>query len=224
MDYIRFFAENETGAEMIQHIKSNRSLKFPIEGDFVQAAVENGLEDCLDFLLGTGEVLREGHMLTAITSNQTSMVKFLKSQGLSVNAFLEKLDDKGCTPLINSVKTASMDQLVPMMKVLLEHGADERVEDSEGNTIRRLLEKRDVCVEDYIQAEETLTSVENWREWKGFKEVCTSFRDCQDVKESSTRPAKRTRTESSLNTLVDNPDFVRVSVFVFSCETVKNEF
>lgn len=204
---------------MIQHIKSNRSLKFPIEGDFVHVAVENGLGEFLDFLLESGEVLRERHMLTAITSNQTSMVKFIKSQGLSVNAFLGKLDDKGCTPLLNSVKTASMDQLVPMLKVLLENGADERVKDFEGNTIRCLLKRRDVCVEDYKEAVETLKSVENWREWKGFKEVCTSFRDCQYVKESSGRPAKRTR--SNLNTLVDNPYLLGIVSSFFRAKSVK---
>lgn len=201
MNHIANFAKLHTDEEVVNHVLSYNYR--PIEGDIVEVAVANGHEKFLLHLLDEEkEHLLQKHMSTAVDHNKINMVKFIVSRGLSVNdnimgrsylgyaTFMgglamartllklgAKVDDKnhrGHTALMSCAGWWSNTSDISVMKLLLEHGADERLTTPDGKSLRSLLKlwKKPHI---YTEAESVLKSVETWREWKNFPEVCTSF-------------------------------------------------
>ena len=248
MDYIRQCARGSTDQDMINEVVYYNHRTCPIEGDLVELAVSVGLSKFLDHLLDNmGEELMQEHMMTAVKARKRSMVKNLMSRGLSVNEFsqgktylghscskgslamtrclvkfgaeVDAKDASGSTPLLNCAKSSPFKFLVPTMKVLLKHGADERTQDNNQNDMKTCLMARN-----HVQALLLLRSVQNWRARKNFKEVCRSFNNLgtkKSKKKSSTKSKTKSKTFkksrnclSSLSFLELNPDILS-EVFSF---------
>lgn len=200
----RYNLHNED--DFIRYLKFYNDRTRPIEGDLLEVVVKYGMTKALDFLIQEGEVLKQKHMEVAImpgpsyTLRKVRMVKHLVKLGLKVNeqhlpheigngeitmvrtllklgANVNATDAKGLTPLVNC-KFAPKKKLIPMVKILLQHGADERL----GDNILSICSN--VNVE---QAKRLAKSVANWRQNKIFSLVSKAFLDVSKKKFKKTR-------------------------------------
>ena len=174
MDYIRAKARNCSEEKVISAFAKYNHRTCPIVGDMIGLAVENGLEKFLKYLVDVmREEVEQKHMNMAVKRGQVRMVTILVGRGLSVT---KNAGDSEGEPFVDCIKFAPPTLLVPTVKTLLLHGADERAKDSHGNTLCCILSKRtDICAKHSMEASQTLTSAATWRERRGFKEVCTVF-------------------------------------------------
>lgn len=188
MDYIKVKAERGDEKGVMRAFTKYNHRTCPLVGDVVDIAVQSGLLSFLKHLLDNMyEELEQKHMTTAVKTGQVKVIQFLVDRGLSVLGLV-----------IDCVTWTPPSHLLPTLRILLQHGADETGKDSDGNTATTLTKKRkDVCAKSCREVQRTLKSVSNWREWKHFKEACTTFNRVSDRK--SDRDSGMTRTtEKSL--------------------------
>ena len=125
-----------------------------------------------------GNVAGKSYLVHEIVNGEITMVRTLLKLGANVNA----RDTKGCTPLENC-KLAPRKKIISMVKILLQHGADERI----GNIL-------DICLGS-PQAKQLAKSVANWRQRKIFSLVSKAFLDVSRMKPKKTKQKKSKKTQ-----------------------------
>lgn len=150
--------------------------------------------------------------------NIFTMMNLLLDNGADVNS----VDNVGHTPVIHCVKTRHHPDLVEVLKTLFRRGADERVKDSDGLSIERILFQRHrfgYC-RSYPEVVLILNRVHIWRNKKCFSQVCTTFycasksRATETPTENTENPIKKPRTSSNVSFLEAEVDILHI-IFSF---------
>jgi len=151
-----------------------------------------------------GTVAGASYLVHEVGNGQITMVRTLLKLGANVNA----TDAKGFTPLVNC-KFAPQKKLISMVKILLQHGADERLGDNILSICSNVEQGSNVNVE---QAERLAKSVANWRQNKIFSLVSKAFLDVSKMKlknKKSKKKFKRTQEYTlGLGFFELNPDIL----------------
>lgn len=190
MDNVLWHATYCQEEQLISFLKTYNHRTRPIEGDLVEVACRHGMINVLDFLLEEEhEILKQKHMSAAIVysfghqTRSVRMVRHLVRLGLKVNSsHLRYAVSHGNITMVRTLvksganvngitmvlcKDAPTKKIIPMMKVLLTNGADERL----GKLSIVSIGSRASLQE----AKALSTSVENWRQRKNFSLVSKGF-------------------------------------------------
>lgn len=202
------FLLDEEGAVLEQkHMKAilTADLQTPSKVKMIKYLVQRGL-------VVNGHVGMKTYLGHELAEGRITVVRTLLRLGADVNAN----DREGFSPLVHC-KDAPRKKIIPLMKILLQHGADERIVSTKGvevNTIETICFLGDTSVSEMAEAALLAKSVKNWRVREQFSLVSKAFLATKNAKFKTKTKSKKSKFLFDLNFLELHGDIL-FEVFSF---------